>query len=233
MSKRKFEDDDVKIIDQIPKQKLKLGNTNPHSLSNTDLDSLKKGEKISNSTINASFDYICYKTKSQYFKTQVLEYVTSLLEGKSNDVGYVLSKMFEYGSIDWKRKGFVFIPWIQHDHWTLIAVDLRKGLILFFDSMGNDETFFQQIQQWKTWFSIEMMGLPKEILTYRVINCTKQRQHQVEGLSCGAFVCFYAELLSRGVPYEIIRDHPRCNPNDMLFYRHELTNRILRFLQKY
>lgn len=226
-----FDDDDLEIIEEIPQKVVKYEPLRKLTITLDDLICLRSDSNINNNVIDEAFRYLLSGTNHQWVSTCVIEYLNTFLEQDPQDLVYIMQKLFEYSSIDWKRRGYVFIPWVEKSHWTLTVVDLSKSEVLFFDSMGSEDTFYHRMVKWKQWFSLELVGAPKDILKWKVTHVTKYVVHQTHGLSCGCFITYYAELLSRNVPWTKIPGHPRCNGFGMMVYRKELFLRLERLIK--
>lgn len=187
-----------------------------------------RDENINGTLIELSFNYLIKNRPHQLIKNDLNEHVVALYSTENKNHAYTINKIFEFSSINWKQKGFIFIPWNlkNKDHWTLVAIDIVKEQVLFFDSLGSLDNFLQVSVYIHNWLNLSMVEAPKRIKEGEMINCCKGRRHQREGFSCGAYVIFYAELLSRGVPFEKIVQHPSCNDDVILFYRKELFLRL-------
>lgn len=216
---------EIIVIEDDEEQPTKRQKKNEYDV---DKSCLLNDVNINGTIVELSVKYLIKNRPHQMIPTDLNEYLVSFHTNEDINHGYTLQKIFEYSSIDWNRKGFVFFPWNikKIPHWALIAIDLVNNQLLFFDSLGMMENYLEVSVYIKNWLNLSILDVPKRINTLNMIHCTIGMQHQKEGNSCGAYILFYLELLSRGVPYQEIIKHNACNDDFILFYRRELYFRL-------
>jgi Ulp1 family protease len=207
----------------IPSKKFKN-----HHISQEEINSMQNDSLLSGTLV----EYVTQKLVEPYKEHQVvssaLSAYLSKFENEESDFGYLSKRIFELSAIDWNKKGFVFIPWNlpESQHWVLIVIDLKINKIYFFDSLGK-HYFYQEVAiKIKYWLTLSVVDAPSRIKDCEIINCTKYKIHQKFGQSCGAFICFYVELLTRNLTIQQILNHKKLNSEDIMSYRYQMYLRI-------
>jgi len=97
----------------------------------------------------------------------------------------------------------LLVPINLDDHWTLIAFDVKKNRISYFDSMmcNEDENSMEKthIDGFVEYLENESMsrrGIPFDASNVVIYDFTK-RPSQENEYDCGAFICCYAENITR------------------------------------
>eukprot|EP01080_Neovahlkampfia_damariscottae_P003697 gene3697-6511_t len=150
-------------------------------------------------------EYVIFKLTEKYNEHQTISVALSpyikQFQNEQSDIGYLMKRIFELSSIDWNKKGLVIIPWNleRSQHWTLVVIDLSKELIYFFDSLSMNHFYEEVSKKIRLWLNLSFLDIPEKVTKFEILNCTKNKIHQKFGQSCGAFICFYVELLTRNL----------------------------------
>lgn len=127
----------------------------------------------------------------------------------------------------WTKKVDIFsydlllVPLHFHAHWCLAVVDLRKGHLSYYDSMGSDSDL-QTLDTIKEYLQDECRDKQKRELDTSLWTSAVVRDIplQMNGSDCGMFLCRYAECLSRGVRISFTQQH-------MPYFRRRMVYEIL------
>jgi Ulp1 family protease len=207
----------------IPPKKYKI-----HHISQEEINSMQNDSLLSGTLVEYVTQKLIEPYKEHQMVSAALSAYLSKFENEESDFGYLSKRIFELSAIDWNKKGFVFIPWnlSESQHWVLIVIDLKINKIYFFDSLGKNY-FYQEVAiKIKYWLALSVVDAPSRIKNCEIINCTKNKIHQKFGQSCGAFVCFYVELLTRNLTIQQILNHKKSNSDDIISYRYQMYLRI-------
>lgn len=88
-------------------------------------------------------------------------------------------------------------------HWCLVAIDLRKKTLSYYDSMGGvNDRCLDALLNYLNAESQDKLQKPLEAMsTWRKINMGTSVPQQSNGSDCGVFLCTYAEFLSRDAEF--------------------------------
>ncbi|CDS36300.1 sentrin specific protease 1 [Echinococcus multilocularis] len=107
-------------------------------------------------------------------------------------------------SINLFEHDLILVP--IHDrtiHWCLVAIDLRKKTLSYYDSMGGvNDRCLDALLDYLNAESQDKLQKPLEAMsTWRKINMGTSVPQQSNGSDCGVFLCTYAEFLSRDAEF--------------------------------
>ncbi|XP_064458246.1 sentrin-specific protease 1-like [Ornithodoros turicata] len=127
----------------------------------------------------------------------------------------------------WTRKVDIFsydillVPLHFHAHWCLSSVDLRKGHIAYYDSMGgsSDMDVLETIREYLQEESMEKRKFELDTSQWTMV-VMRDIPLQKNGSDCGMFVCQYAECISRGASINF-------SQQDMPYLRRRMVYEIL------
>ncbi|KAL5969502.1 Sentrin-specific protease 1 [Taenia solium] len=88
-------------------------------------------------------------------------------------------------------------------HWCLVAIDLRKATLSYYDSMGGtNDRCLDILLNYLDSESKDKLQKPLESMsTWQKINTGASVPQQRNGSDCGVFLCTYAEFLSRDAEF--------------------------------
>lgn len=160
-------------------------------------------------------DYIFFnKLKS------IIQAEESNLKKESLEKLWSQTKKFNWFSLD-----FVMFPILlvldsekQSNHWTLIVVDMKYRHIVNYDPLGLDwSTESQIIERFFIYLESKDQTIQQEIVdleTWRICDAPTDLKLQKDVISCGAFVCAYADFISRRCDLgDIPTDHEEIRKN--------------------
>ncbi|KAL5105763.1 Sentrin-specific protease 1 [Taenia crassiceps] len=107
-------------------------------------------------------------------------------------------------SINLFEHDLILVP--IHDrtiHWCLVAIDLRKETLSYYDSMGgaNDRCLDALLNYLDSESQDKLQKPLESISTWQKINTGASVPQQRNGSDCGVFLCTYAEFLSRDAEF--------------------------------
>ncbi|VDM21489.1 unnamed protein product [Hydatigera taeniaeformis] len=107
-------------------------------------------------------------------------------------------------SINLFEHDIILIP--IHDrtiHWCLVAIDLRRRTLSYYDSMGgtNDRCLDVLLNYLNSESEDKLQKPLMAMSTWQKINTGASVPQQRNGSDCGVFLCTYAEFLSRDADF--------------------------------
>ena len=121
--------------------------------------------------------------------------------------GYCRVKQFTK-DLDIFSLDLVLVP-IHHGlHWALVAVDLKKRTVTYYDSMlrhGKDDSCVGKVIRYLEEEHQHRKGYRMNFQLRSMWDQTVPQQSN--GFDCGVFVCRFAEQLSRGSPPDATQEH--------------------------
>ncbi|KAL6084903.1 hypothetical protein STEG23_036273 [Scotinomys teguina] len=165
--------------------------------------------------------------ESHWLNDEIVNFYMNLLMERSKSPGYPALHTFNtffysklkcggYRSVKrWTRtidiftKEIVLVPIHLEVHWSLVAIDLRKKTITYWDSMAQKRPdilgmIFQYLQEEsKTRRNIDLNPLE-----WKQSSMTAEEiPLQLNRSDCGVFTCKYADYISRGQPITFSQHH--------------------------
>ncbi|KFP99279.1 Sentrin-specific protease 2, partial [Leptosomus discolor] len=177
--------------------------------------------------LNITREDICTLRHLRWLNDEVINFYLMLLSERSKKTGYpaihvfstfFYTKLVSGGyqivrrwtrSIDLFKQDIVLVPVHLRAHWALVAIDMRKKTIRYFDSFGQNggeicATLFQYLQEEHR--EKRRLDLPPSEWTLHSMEPHEIPQ-QFNGSDCGVFVCQYANHISRDQPLTFTQSH--------------------------
>ncbi|KAM9231029.1 sentrin-specific protease 2 [Leptosomus discolor] len=190
--------------------------------------------------LNITREDICTLRHLRWLNDEVINFYLMLLSERSKKTGYpaihvfstfFYTKLVSGGyqivrrwtrSIDLFKQDIVLVPVHLRAHWALVAIDMRKKTIRYFDSFGQNggeicATLFQYLQEEHR--EKRRLDLPPSEWTLHSMEPHEIPQ-QFNGSDCGVFVCQYANHISRDQPLTFTQSH-------MPYFRRKMVWEIL------
>ncbi|XP_071384915.1 sentrin-specific protease 2-like [Centroberyx affinis] len=104
------------------------------------------------------------------------------------------------------------------NHWIFVAMYPKEGRVLYLNSLGETSSELKMCQQ-RTRLFMELQG--HQLPQWRCQ--TLPHPQQMDGTSCGVFVCKFAEFVLRGEPITFSSEGPAINR-----FRREIALMLLR-----
>ncbi|XP_078259869.1 sentrin-specific protease 2-like [Rhinoraja longicauda] len=165
-------------------------------ITRKDISTLCNYSWLNDEVINFYMCLIMERSKETYFPGVYA--FNTFFYLKLHTGGYQTVKQWTKG-VDLFEKDLILVPVHLGVHWCLTVADLRKKLILHFDSMGqwNDDvcwTLLRYLQEESRNKKGHQLDSSKWVLR-------SMRSHEVpqqlNGSDCGVFVCKYADYIAR------------------------------------
>ncbi|XP_055494171.1 sentrin-specific protease 2-like [Leucoraja erinacea] len=165
-------------------------------ITRKDISTLCNYSWLNDEVINFYMCLIMERSKEAYFPGVYA--FNTFFYLKLHTGGYQTVKQWTKG-VDLFEKDLILVPVHLGVHWCLTVADLRKKLILHFDSMGqwNDDvcwTLLRYLQEESRNKKGHQLDSSKWVLR-------SMRSHEVpqqlNGSDCGVFVCKYADYIAR------------------------------------
>ncbi|XP_047117790.1 sentrin-specific protease 1-like isoform X1 [Schistocerca piceifrons] len=181
---------------------------------------------------------ICTLAGTNWLNDEVINFYMNLLieRGKKNKYQpvYAFNTFFYprlqssgYSAVKrWTRKVDVFandiiiIPVHLGVHWCMAAINFKKKMICYYDSMGGNNDVCLQLL-WN-YLGSEKMDKKQQKFDYdgwKTEN-VKRIPQQMNGSDCGVFSCTYAEFICRNAAF-------RFSQKDMPYFRRKMVYEIL------
>ena len=107
----------------------------------------------------------------------------------------------------------IHIPGVSCDHWALIVVFTKLGIVEYFDSVYGED--MPRLETVVNFLHKESGFLGVVSSTVWLVRSASSLPRQKGSNNCGAFVCLFAEHVSRNA-------HPRFSQEDMLDLRYNI-----------
>ena len=157
--------------------------------------------------VNDWMFYLIWKIKEDYGRT--IEAITSWivpdlekLFNESADLSPLQRKNIQERiaqfseKINWKESSMILLPihLIYERHWTLVIIDLVSSSIELWDSLHNKQNY-EKMQKLVLWWltNYTPQNIRSDVSENKFhISIGPSEIHQLYGVDCGAYVCFYA-----------------------------------------
>ena len=130
-----------------------------------------------------------------FFHTQLS--TLGLEEGSRRTQGWI--------KVDLREKDLIFCPIHRQDHWTLIGIEITTKTIHYFDSIMGSRKKSPAPGLFKKYMEAYYLERGEEVKFKTRIRTDAPTQRN--GVDCGAFLCQYAERMSRRGAMDFSQEH--------------------------
>ncbi|NXS58068.1 SENP2 protease, partial [Brachypteracias leptosomus] len=122
--------------------------------------------------------------------------------------GYPAVRRWTRGT-DLFKHHFILVPIHLRVHWALVAIDMRKKTIKYYDSLGgNGDEICKTLWQYLQEESREKRNVELVISEWTLHSMKPQEIPQQSNSSdCGVFICRYADCIIRDLPITFTQKH--------------------------
>ncbi|NXC20931.1 SENP2 protease, partial [Corythaeola cristata] len=125
-------------------------------------------------------------------------------------------------NVDLFKQDLILVPVHLRVHWVLVAIDIRKKIIKYLDSMaGNGDEICETLLQYLQEESRERRNLQLPFSEWTMYSMKSHEiPRQFNESDCGVFMCKYADYISQDKPMTFTQD-------DMPYFRKKMVWEII------
>ncbi|NXM75860.1 SENP2 protease, partial [Serilophus lunatus] len=171
-----------------------------------DIHTLKQHCWVNSEVINFYMNLLMERSKKEGYPS--LHAFSTFFYPKLCSGGYRAVRRWTRG-VDLFMHDLILVPIHRQVHWTLLAIDVRKKTIKYFDSLGENgydicEALLQYLQE----ESREKRNLELTVSEWTLHSLSSNEiPQQSNGNDCGVFLCKFADSISRDKPMTFTQKH--------------------------